>query len=234
MLAGRDEAMDAGTLVEYRLDWLELGQTRKLLTDHTVFKYPAIMTARRKDEGGRWDGTEQARLDTLHYAMDQGAPYLDIELDAYPLADFFSTRDPEHTSLIVSVHNTIRTPLHLEGLYNLIRRTEPDIVKIATWALSYDDSLRMLQLVARVCDSQPTIGLCMGERGKITRVLSQVYGGWGTFAACGQVAAPGQLAVAETIRLVKEARGRYENSEFLDPDEITAADLEGYARALGL
>ena len=96
--------------------------------------------------------------------------------------------------MIVSHHNFEETP-DLDEIYQRIAGKNPDIVKIATKANTYYDSLRMLNLIAHA--DREIIGICMGGEGMITRVYGPSLGGYLTFASLGEgkSSAPGQLSV---------------------------------------
>ena len=78
---------------------------------------------------------------------------------------------------------------------------DADIVKIATMANSFSDNMRMINLVQNA--KVPTIGICMGEIGIVTRLLANRLGSPFTYAtfAGGRKMAPGQLDWKEMIDL---------------------------------
>lgn len=97
-----------------------------------------------------------------------------------------------HTQLIRSYHNFDNTPDHLE---EIIEAMPPaDLFKITTFARSTCDALRMLLLVRKQGNM---VGLCMGERGAITRILSPLVHNPLHFCAIEEPAAPGQLSAEE-------------------------------------
>ncbi|XP_029128182.1 bifunctional 3-dehydroquinate dehydratase/shikimate dehydrogenase, chloroplastic isoform X1 [Cajanus cajan] len=110
------------------------------------------------------------------------------------------------TKVIVSSHNYQLTP-SVEDLGNLVARiqaTGADIVKIATTALDITDVARMFQImvhsqVRRV----PFIGLVMGDRGLISRILCAKFGGYLTFGTLesGVISAPGQPTLKDLLYL---------------------------------
>ncbi|OMO55299.1 Dehydroquinase class I [Corchorus olitorius] len=136
--------------------------------------------------------------------MELGADYIDIELKV--AHDFFSSLPgdrPENVKIIVSSHNYENTP-SVEELGDLVARiqaTGADIVKIATTALDIADNARMFQVL--VHSQVPMIGLVMGERGLMSRILAAKYGGYLTFGSleAGVVSAPGQPTAMELLEL---------------------------------
>ncbi|KAK6913821.1 SDH, C-terminal [Dillenia turbinata] len=165
---------------------------------------PTLFTYRPKWEGGLYEGDEKKRLDVLRLAMESGADYVDVELQ---VADEFNNsiygKKPENFKVIVSSHNYQNTP-SIEDLGNLVARiqaTGADIVKIATTALDVTDVARMFQIT--VHSQVPIIGLVMGERGLISRVLCPKFGGYLTFGTLevGKVSAPGQPTLKDLVNL---------------------------------
>ncbi|KAH7572720.1 hypothetical protein JRO89_XS03G0002700 [Xanthoceras sorbifolium] len=155
---------------------------------------------------GRWsyDGDENERLDVLRLAMDLGADYIDVELQvAREFNNSIYGKKPEKCKVIVSSHNYQMTP-SVEDLGNLVAKiqaTGADIVKIATTALDITDVARIFQIT--VHSQVPIIGLVMGERGLISRILCAKFGGFLTFGTLesGIVSAPGQPTINDLLNL---------------------------------
>jgi 3-dehydroquinate dehydratase/shikimate dehydrogenase len=185
-----DKASEVADIIELRLDFMSNPNLERLLGHTTT---PKIVTNRTKLEGGRFSGSEEERISYLKEAVSLGAEYVDIE------SDYFQAFDRGRSKLIVSHHNFDRTPSNrrLRDVYDCILEKNPDIIKIATKADNYRDSIRMLNLVLEADISM--IGICMGQYGIITRVLGPIYGSYLTFASLeeGKSSAPGQLSVAE-------------------------------------
>nr|BAI40147.1 dehydroquinate dehydratase/shikimate:NADP oxidoreductase [Diospyros kaki] len=206
MLGQMRKAKELGAdLVEIRIDYLKSFSPQQHL--EVLIKQsplPTIITYRPTWEGGQYDGDESRRQATLHQAMELGADYIDIELKVAD--EFFSSiqeRSPKRPKVIVSSHNYENTP-SAEEIGNIaarIQATGADIVKIATTALDITDSARILQLIAH--SQVPTIGLAMGERGLISRILCAKFGGFLTFGALesGIHSAPGQPTLRDLLDL---------------------------------
>ncbi|KAK6915504.1 Shikimate dehydrogenase substrate binding, N-terminal [Dillenia turbinata] len=192
-------------LVEVRVDYLKNfspSQDLEILIKQCPL--PTLITYRPKWEGGQYDGDEGRRQDALRKAMELGADYIDVELKVAP--EFFSSihrKKPEKVKIIVSSHNYENTPSTEEigSLVARIQATGADIVKIATTATDITDSARIFQVL--VHSQVPMIGLVMGERGLISRILSAKYGGYLTFGAveAGDTSVPGQPTIKELLDL---------------------------------
>ncbi|KAK4855366.1 hypothetical protein QYF36_006495 [Acer negundo] len=195
-------------LVEIRLDCLNGFSPREdLQALITQSPMPTLFTYRPKWEGGQYDGDENERLDVLQLAMELGADYIDVELQvAHEFYSSLNGKKPEKCKVIVSSHNYQSTP-SVEALGNLVAKiqaTGADIVKIATTALDITDVARIFQItVHSQVSCVPIIGLVMGERGLISRVLCAKFGGFLTFGTLesGIVSAPGQPTINDLLNL---------------------------------
>ena len=176
-----------GKLVELRLDYIGRSiDLARLLKNRPT---PVVVTCRRKEDGGRWDRTEEERLMLLRSAIAMGVEYVDLEED-------IATKIPRYgkTKRIISLHNFEGTPANLETLHAGLAKLDADIVKIAAQANSFSDTIRMLQLMESA--SVPTIGISMGDYGTPSRILATRYGAPFTFCVFNteRKVAPGQLS----------------------------------------
>ncbi|XP_021817405.1 bifunctional 3-dehydroquinate dehydratase/shikimate dehydrogenase, chloroplastic-like isoform X1 [Prunus avium] len=206
MLVQMGKAREVGAdLVEIRLDFLKNFSPRQdleILIKHSPL--PTLFTYRPAWEGGQYKGDDNKRQDALHLAMELGADYIDVELQvAHDFYNSIQGEKPEKVKIIVSSHNYQKTPSTEEigDLVARIQATGADIVKIATTALDITDSARVFQVL--VHSQVPMIGLVMGEKGLISRVLSAKYGAFLTFGTieAGVVSAPGQPTVKDLLDL---------------------------------
>ncbi|KAF3547761.1 hypothetical protein DY000_02003717 [Brassica cretica] len=112
-------------------------------------------------------------------------------------------KKPENFRVIVSSHNYQSTPSvdDLNDLALRIQQSGADIVKIATTAVDITDVSRMFHITSNA--QVPTIGLVMGERGLMSRILCSKFGGYLTFGTLesGKVSAPGQPTIMELLDL---------------------------------
>jgi len=175
------------TLVELRLDYLdEAPDLSRLLEDRPT---ATIVTCRRPNDGGRWQHSEEQRLDLLRAAIDQQVEYVDLERD-------IAGQIPRSgkTQRIVSHHDFDETPDRLEEIHAEMCGLDPDIVKLVTMATTPSDMVRILKIVE--ASEVPTVGFCMGEFGLPSRILCGKYGAPFTYAAASSErgVAPGQLS----------------------------------------
>ena len=195
MIGEHKQLVEQGAeLVEMRLDYIgravNLG---RLMNDRPG---PVVMTVRRRQDGGRWTKSEQDRLTLLRSAIAAGAEYVDIEADVATQIPRYGT-----TKRIISYHDFSGTPDNLEDLHAAMADEDADIIKIATMAHSFADNVRMFDLIRNA--KMPTIGICMGEIGMITRLLAHRFGAPFTYAtySTDKKMAPGQLNWKEMTSL---------------------------------
>ncbi len=195
MIAEHKYLVEQGAeLVELRMDFIgrdvNLG---RLITDRPG---PVVVTARLQEDGGRWMKTEDERLTLLRSAIASGVEYVDLETK-------IASQIPRYgkTKRIVSHHDLQGTPENLEELHEQMSQQDADIVKIATTATTFKDNVRMLNLVKNA--KTPTIGICMGEIGVITRILASRFRMPFTYAtfSTDKKLAPGQLNWKEMTTL---------------------------------
>lgn len=187
MIAEHQHLADNGAkLVELRLDYIGRAvNIGRLINNRPT---PVLIAVRRREDGGRWMGTEADRQMLLRSAIVSGVEYVDLEADIAGQIPRYGT-----TKRVVSFHDFNGTPENLEELHAAMAAEDADIVKIATMATTFSDNVRMLELVQNA--TVPTIGICMGEIGMMTRILASRVGSPFTYAtySTDRKMAPGQL-----------------------------------------
>jgi 3-dehydroquinate dehydratase/shikimate dehydrogenase len=180
-------------VAELRLDLMERFDLDALLRDRPC---PIIVTYRPVREGGRYEGSEERRLDVLEQAASLGAEYLDCEWDCW---EHLKARKVA-AKVIVSRHFFDSMPANLKDVHAELAAMRPDIVKVVGMARAVCDAAAPLAVLRRA--SVPTIALAMGEKGALSRLLAGKFGAYLTFGAAdsGTQAAPGQL----TVRRMRE------------------------------
>jgi 3-dehydroquinate dehydratase/shikimate dehydrogenase len=195
--------------IEFRLDYLAkpalaLAKLKTFIEFHP--EALIIATCRRAANGGKFKGTIAAEIDLLVKAAALGCHLVDIELETAAQikpSDFNRLR--RSASLIVSYHD-FRGTKKLEETFARMKEFSADFIKIVTTANSLYDNVVMMKFLEKYSHSHSLIGLCMGEQGVISRVLSVRAGSQFTFGAMnpGEETAPGQLtarALRDTYRI---------------------------------
>ncbi|MBT3921823.1 MAG: shikimate dehydrogenase [Nitrospina sp.] len=184
-------------ILELRLDLIADPDINVLIDSASL---PVIATCRSKIDGGQFKGPDEARIQLLRDAVR--ADYVDIEVSTprEHLQPFLEGTDP--SKIILSYHDFSHTPEDFNPLYDAMCEMPGDIIKIVTYARDLSDNLKMFDLLKRAKEeNQKLIGLCMGDLGEISRVLSPLFGGFLTFGSLetGQESAPGQMP-AKTLK----------------------------------
>ncbi|MFC1917505.1 type I 3-dehydroquinate dehydratase [Chloroflexota bacterium] len=161
---------------------------------------PWIACNRCTDEGGKWQGTEKARIAELLQAVKLGAAIIDVELSTENVKEVVKTIKQNKVECLLSFHSLAGTP-PLDTLRDIVEgemAAGADICKVVTTARNADDNLTVLQLIKEHPGGK-IVAFAIGETGLISRVFCPLAGGEFTYAAMtrGGESAPGQLTVAE-------------------------------------
>lgn len=190
MMAEHRHLVEQGAkMVELRLDYVASRVNMGRLLAERPLGCKVIVTARRKEDGGKWSGSEESRQLLLREAIAEGVDYVDLEEDIAALIPRFGK-----TKRIVSYHNFRKTPEDLRELHTRMCTLDPDIVKIATMANDPHDTLRMLEVMQQ--SEVPTVAMCMGDIGTPSRILAPKFNSPYTYATFHheRTLAPGQLS----------------------------------------
>jgi len=207
-LAVINEVNPLANLIEIRMDYLRGGSLALLLENR---KRPFIITNRRREEGGRYEGEERKRLTVLEEAVYLGADYVDVEFATKRSFLQSLIRDRRETQVILSFHDLRKTPSlkELQRLFGQMIRLGADVIKIVPFARSWEDNLNVLSLIPFAKGKrQKIVAFCMGERGKISRIFSPFLGAAWTYASLDKrrASAPGQPTVRELTDVWKQMR----------------------------
>src|SRR3989338_4043914 len=199
------KAVEQGaTMVELRIDYLEkFDGVQEIIQSSPV---PLIVTFRRKENGGLFEGNEKLRIETLNQAIKSGADYVDIELDAKDINQVIKTAKENNCQVIVSQHDFNSTPEIKTMQKWLVQASKlGDIVKIVPKANSTEDAEKVIVLleIARQLNI-PIVSFAMGEKGKNTRALSIVFGSKWTYCSIDNAVGPGQVSIKEMKEVLKD------------------------------
>ncbi|OGO30625.1 MAG: hypothetical protein A2Z29_10815 [Chloroflexi bacterium RBG_16_56_11] len=168
-----------------------------------------IACNRRREEGGRWSGSEPRRIKELLDAIEMGAGIIDIELET-PGVEKIIGKIKGRAECLVSYHDSQGTPS--PGKLREIIRNElaagGDICKAATTAYTVQDNLNVLRLMAEFPDNK-IVAFAMGEAGQISRILCPLVGGYFTYASVGEgrESAAGQMTVKDLRKIYGLLKG---------------------------
>jgi len=199
-------------LVEWRVDALAeqenaAAMIARLVRDSAL---PSIVTIRSETEGGLYGGTEANRANVLATLLegDDAPRYIDVEWESMRRPDELraaiaaaldsKANADRRTSVIASAHSFEGRPPNMLQMIELATLDDRiDVIKLAWFARSLRDNLEAIDVLAE--RRKPTIALCMGPFGLMSRVLAPKFGGLVTYAsgAAGEGTAPGQPTVED-------------------------------------
>ena len=194
-------AEQGAEMVELRLDYVAGRVNIKRLMADRPEGCQVIITCRRKEDGGKWPGSEEARLLLLREAIAEGVDYVDLEEDVAGQIPRFG-----RTKRIISYHNFRKTPDDLRDVHARMTRLDPDIIKIAAMANVPHDNLRMLEMMQE--SEIPTVGMCMGDIGTPSRILAGKFGAPFSYETFHheRTLAPGQLSFKQMTEIYRYER----------------------------
>jgi len=182
-----------GDIVEVCLDHLIKEPDIKDLLSVTT--KPVIVSCRRKQDGGQWDGSEDERLLLLRQAIVAGPAYVELDLDIARKVPRFGK-----TQRVISFTRLDHAEHDLDALIEEARGVHADVLKFTWPTPTIDDAWPLLKAVsASTKGTLPIVGLGLG-RGDLTfSLLSLKYGSPWLYAALepGMEAYPGQPTVFE-------------------------------------
>jgi 3-dehydroquinate dehydratase type I len=186
-------------LIEIRLDNMETSRKLSDLAEHT--KIPLIAANKLLSEKGFFSGTEAERQKTLLDAAKCGFEYVDLDVESPKLKEQIKILDNLGAKTIVSYHN-FKNQLSIREMDHVWEKqvtSQASVCKIVTTANRIQDNLTSLSFVSANAGTAKLVCFCMGEIGKVSRLLSPLFGAFFTFASleAGSETAAGQMSIGE-------------------------------------
>lgn len=202
-------------LVEWRVDSLaqEPGAASAVTRLVQEAPLPCIVTVRHIAEGGGFCGTDDQRQQVWNAACTAHPPaaYVDVELTTYRSEGMAGERARDMSRLgalgngsgprvILSFHDFEGRPAGLSArIAEMWSDPSSTISKIVWTARTPRDNTEAFEVLA--ARAKPTIALCMGEHGLMSRILAPKFGAFLTYARSdAQGTAPGQPTVEELVQ----------------------------------
>ena len=192
-------AAEAGAdMVELRVDLITDPQQISGLVNDSIL--PCVVTCRPTWEGGQCEFPDKQRMALLGAAATGSTRYIDLEL---PTLQQRAGALPASAQIIVSSHDFYGRPSKLNNIVLEMNATSAAVNKLAWTARTLRDNLEAFDLLLN--RTRPTIALCMGEAGLISRLLAKKFGGFLTFASLREesATAPGQVTIDDIKRLYR-------------------------------
>src|SRR5438874_5978634 len=189
-LADMLNAADQCDLLEVRLD--RFGKAPEVGEILAHKPKPVIMSCRRPDDGGHWDGNEDERLALLRQCIISKADFVEIELD---VADQIRPFPP--AKRVITYTNFQETPYDIADIYAEAQTKKPDVIKLTTLARTPEEAWPLVQILAK--PKVPTVVVGLGKPGVMLTVLGKKIGAPWTYAALerGMETHPDQPTVSD-------------------------------------
>lgn len=193
-IASAERALEVADIVEFRVDYFKEIREEDIVE---MAKYPSIITIRTHWEGGKYRGSDDRRIELYKVSIENDVKYIDIELKEKRNRELVEFRNDtgSKTKIIVSYHDFKETPSY-NSLLDIVNKELQigDVGKFATMVNTKRDILNILRVIQEF--EGKVIGIGMGEKGKLTRILGTYFGSILTFASMeGKSSAPGQIDV---------------------------------------
>ena len=184
--------------IEWRLDTLaeiDFTQLTKARPAHKTL----IITLRSQAQGGHGTRSLAEQTALLKKACDHLQPqHLDVTCELAETMWHWTSIHHPHIRLLLSQHDHTQTPINLLTVLQALRSYPHHSIKLATTASCDLDALRMLALCYQ---EKAFTGICMGQHGISTRLLSPMVGNqWHYHSATHTAVAPGQYAIQHAQR----------------------------------
>jgi len=189
-------ALRRSKYAELRLDFLDPDSVEDTLSKCKRYLKRTICTLRPRAEGGHFAASERERVSLLHKISEYGPHLLDIEYNTLRRRDKMMSGFGDK-KILVSWHNFAKTPCStfLARKFQSMGEYSPN-VKIVTTATSLLDSSRVLALYGIRQDTN-LVAFCMGDLGRISRLVSMYLGAPFMYVSLGKPVAPGQYSLDE-------------------------------------
>lgn len=209
-------AVAAGAdLVEWRADFFDElhNPEAAVYTARSLAKAfpntPLIFTVRTRGQGGHVELDASSYTSLLQDVLGSGRiDIVDIEKTAGEenVRALVDAARVAGTHTIISHHDFEGTPSTEWMVGTLMRMAElgASIAKLAVMAHSPTDCLRLMEATATAREQlvTPLITMAMGADGVLSRLAGETSGSMATFCALGNASAPGQVELAEAMKLL--------------------------------
>lgn len=157
------------------------------------FDKPIIVSCRRKQDGGQFDGSEQERMQLLRQAIVAGPAYIELDLDIAPKIPRFGK-----TQRVISFTRMDRPESDIDSIFDEAANANADIVKFTWPTPTLDDAWPLLVAVSQK-RRLPIVGMGLGRADLTFSLLGHKYGSPWIYAALekGLEAFEGQATVFE-------------------------------------
>ncbi|MEZ5939860.1 MAG: type I 3-dehydroquinate dehydratase [Planctomycetaceae bacterium] len=180
-----------GDIVELCLDHFRKEPDVKELI--SAIDKPVIISCRRQQDGGQWQGTEEERLMLLRQAIVAGPAYVELDLDIAPNVPRFG-----NTQRVISFTRLDEPETDIDQVFYEASNAKADVVKFTWPTPTLDDAWPLLAAVSQK-RILPVVGMGLGRADLTFSLLGRKYGSPWIYAALepGMEAYSGQATCFE-------------------------------------
>ncbi len=190
-------------MVELRLDMLIDPLMIPPDTVKLKFGIPAIISFRKKVDGGKYEGNEDQRRLVLYTWSKYGFDFVDLELGTF-FPEIEKSVLESGKKIIRSYHNFDMVPDNLEDIIRELSSRPGEIAKVAVYPYTSKDALKLFEVYDKVKDIKDKIILGMGEFGLPSRILYKKLGSMLSFCSSQEKSgAPGHISPLDMKNLYR-------------------------------
>lgn len=191
-------------LIELRLDYLDPSVNLNSLSKQGFT--PKIATI-LQNQGVNKNKSQTNYQGFLIKAAKSGFEYIDIAIDSVNQKKIIKKIKSINCKPIVSFHD-FNNSLPIVDLEKILKKEisiGAEVCKIVTTARRIQDNLEILNFISKHSSNSKMVCFCMGNLGRISRILSPLFGGFFTFASLkpDMETANGQLSIQELKKIYK-------------------------------
>jgi 3-dehydroquinate dehydratase/shikimate dehydrogenase len=173
--------------IEIRVDCMESPETEDWDAFFHQFPYPAILTIRKKEEGGQWKGTEEERISLFKSLIQKaGFTYITVECDKngvspLPLEEVALLARSKGLTVIRSFRDRIVEPAEISSFLHAFSGRRGEIPEVTVYPEGCRDLKKLLDALEGF-EHLMKIILPLGPYGFPLRILAEWFGSCFTFA----------------------------------------------------
>jgi len=168
------------------------------ISDFSEEKLKEIIDNKKKPIIYKWQGNNK----NLKTVLEEKIEYIDVDTETDKSIIKKIRGISPKTKIIMSFHDFKKTPddSDLKKIISKMRNKQIDIFKIATFANEFSDNFRIFKILSDLVEKgENAICICMGEKGKFSRIAGHLLGNYLMYAPLDKkdITAEGQLTVKE-------------------------------------
>jgi 3-dehydroquinate dehydratase I len=195
LISNLKKAQALSSFVEIRADYIKGLKLSDIEKIRKLIKVKSIFTCRKKKFGGLFSGSVDNYIKIIKKADTLKFNFLDINVEAANRFKQFNS------DIIISYHNFERTPDYnvLSEIKTQMNSFKHEIKKFALMIKTESDLYTIYKLLLNKEKNKKMIVIGMGEKGKISRIITPFFGSYLTFASIDKKlnSASGQMTIGE-------------------------------------